>query len=71
MEAIAKERGVPMAEVAVAWSCGSEWVTAPIVGIRSNDRLDELIRGMKLKLSEEERKSIDELYLPVKVRGHI
>ncbi|ORY31008.1 NADP-dependent oxidoreductase domain-containing protein [Naematelia encephala] len=70
VEEIAKKRGVPMAEVAVAWSCGSEWVTAPIVGIRSTDRLDELIKGMNFELTKEERKSIDELYLPVKVRGH-
>lgn len=70
VEAIAKKRGVAMAEVALAWSVGSEWVTAPIVGIRSTERLDELLKGMNLKLTEEERKSIDELYEPLKVRGH-
>ena len=59
-----------MAEVAVAWSCQSPWVTAPIVGIRSNDRLDELIKGMSLKLTEQEIKEINEPYLPVPVRGH-
>lgn len=70
VESIAKKRGVAMAEVAVAWSLGSEWVTAPIVGIRSTERLDELLKGMELKLTDEERKSIDDLYEPTKVRGH-
>lgn len=59
-----------MAEIAIAWSCHSHWVTAPIVGIRSNERLDELIKGMELKLTEEEKKEIEAEYLPVTPRGH-
>lgn len=70
VESIAKKRGVSMAEIAVAWSCGSQWVTAPIVGIRSNERLDELIKGMEIELTGEEREEIDGHYLPIKVRGH-
>lgn len=70
VESIAKKRGVSMAEVAVAWSLGSEWVTAPIVGIRSTERLDELLKGLELKLTEEERKEIDGHYQPTKIRGH-
>lgn len=71
VESIAKKRGVSMAEIAVAWSLGSQWVTAPIVGIRSTERLDELLKGLELKLTEEERKSIEESYEPLKVRGHV
>jgi aryl-alcohol dehydrogenase-like predicted oxidoreductase len=70
VEQIAKQKGVSMAEVALAWSLGSQWVTAPIVGIRSTERLDELLKGLELKLSEEERGQIDEHYQPLKVRGH-
>jgi aryl-alcohol dehydrogenase-like predicted oxidoreductase len=70
VESIAKKRGVSMAEVAIAWSLGSEWVTAPIVGIRSTERLDELLKGLELKLTEEERKEINGHYEPTKVRGH-
>lgn len=70
VESIAKKRGVSMAEVALAWSLGSEWVTAPIVGIRSTERLDELLKGLDFKLTEEERKSLNEPYEPLKVRGH-
>ena len=71
VESIAKKRGVSMAEVAIAWSLASEWVTAPIVGIRSTERLDELLKGLELKLTEEERKSIEESYEPLKIRGHV
>ena len=59
-----------MAEVAFAWSCGSEWVTAPIVGIRSTERLDELLKGMDLELTKEERDEIDGHYQPIPIRGH-
>ncbi|WVQ98054.1 hypothetical protein IAU59_005176 [Kwoniella sp. CBS 9459] len=70
IEEIAQKRNVSMAEVAISWSCHSEWVTAPIVGIRSTERLDELIRGMELQLSEDETKDINGLYQPVNIRGH-
>ncbi|ORX33739.1 NADP-dependent oxidoreductase domain-containing protein [Kockovaella imperatae] len=70
VEKVAKNRGVPMAEVAIAWSLQSEWVTAPIVGVRSTERLDELIKGLQCRLTEEEIKEIGEPYQPVKVRGH-
>lgn len=58
-----------MAAVALAWSLNSQWVTAPIVGIRSTERLDELISALDLKLSEDEVKSIEEGYSPVKPRS--
>ena len=70
VESIAKKRNVSMAEVALAWSLGSEWVTAPIVGIRSTERLDELLKGLELKLSKEEREEIDGHYRPMGIRGH-
>ena len=70
VEKVAKKRGVPMVEVAMAWSLQSPWVTAPIVGIRSNERLDELLKGLDCKLTEEELADIGEPYQPVKVRGH-
>ena len=59
-----------MAEIALAWSLSSEWVTAPIIGIKSTERLDELLKGLELELSREEIDEIDKLYSPVGVRGH-
>jgi aryl-alcohol dehydrogenase-like predicted oxidoreductase len=70
VESIAKKRNVSMAEVALAWSLGSAWVTAPIVGIRSTERLDELLKALELTLSKEEREEIDGHYRPMGIRGH-
>lgn len=71
VEEIARKRGITMAEVALAWSIASPWVTAPIIGIKTTERLDELLRALDLKLTDEELESINEQYSPVKVRAHV
>lgn len=71
IEEIAKKRNIPMAQVALAWSLASPWVTAPIVGIKSTERLDELLEALELKLTEDEIESINSQYSPVKVRAHV
>jgi aryl-alcohol dehydrogenase-like predicted oxidoreductase len=70
IEEISKARKVPMAQVALAWSLQSPWVTAPIIGVRSNERLDELLEGLDLTLTEEELEGINSPYMPLKIRGH-
>jgi len=68
--AIAKTRNVSMAQVALAWSLSKPYISAPIVGTTSIDKLKDLIAGVHLKLTEEEIKSIDEPYEPRPVVGH-
>jgi len=68
--AIAKKRNVSMAQVVIAWSLSKPFVTAPIVGTTSMDKLKDLCEGVHVKLTEEEIKSIDELYQPRAVYGH-
>ncbi|WOO85552.1 Versiconal hemiacetal acetate reductase [Vanrija pseudolonga] len=70
VEAIAKQRGVSMAQVALAWSISNEFVTAPIVGSTSLDKLAELIDAVHIKLTPEEKKAIDEVYEPRSIVGH-
>lgn len=59
-----------MAQVALAWMLSKPFVTAPIVGTKSTDRLDEIIGALKVKLSEAEIKAIEEEYRPQPVKGH-
>ncbi|KAG8943121.1 hypothetical protein FRC04_003201 [Tulasnella sp. 424] len=68
-QVIADKRGVSMAQVALAWSISKPFVTAPIVGTTSIEKLKDLVAGVGLKLTEEEIKSIDEPYLPRAVAG--
>jgi aryl-alcohol dehydrogenase-like predicted oxidoreductase len=70
VEAIAKKKGVSMAQVALAWSLHNKYVCAPIIGINSTERLDDLMEALNVKLSEQEIKDIDEGYVPQAISGH-
>jgi aryl-alcohol dehydrogenase-like predicted oxidoreductase len=70
VESIAKTHNVSMAQVALAWSLSKPFITAPIVGTTSLEKMDDLIKGCDLILSPEEIKSIDDLYEPGKIQGH-
>lgn len=43
IEQIAEKRGISMAQVALAWSLSKEYITAPIVGTTSLDKLKDLL----------------------------
>jgi aryl-alcohol dehydrogenase-like predicted oxidoreductase len=61
--AIAKERGATIPQVAIAWLLGTEGVTAPIVGARTYEQLEDLLPAAELTLTAEERERL-ELHAP-------
>ncbi|KAG8897086.1 hypothetical protein FRC01_011486, partial [Tulasnella sp. 417] len=63
---IAERRGVSMAQVAIAWSLSKKFVTAPIIGTTSTEKLKDLVAGVHLKLTDEETSAIDK---PYRARG--
>lgn len=69
VEQIAKERGVPMAQVALAWVLGKKGVSAPIVGASKREQLDDAISALDLVLSEEEITRLEAPYVPHGVTG--
>ncbi|KDQ61390.1 hypothetical protein JAAARDRAFT_30817 [Jaapia argillacea MUCL 33604] len=70
VEELAKKKGVSMAQIAVAWSMGKDGVTAPIVGTTSLKNLQEIIDAVHLELTEEDKKYLEEPYVPQRVIGH-
>ena len=58
-----------MAQVAIAWSLQA--VCAPIIGINSVERLDDLIKGLDIKLAPEELQAIEKDYQPQTIKGHV
>ena len=70
VEEIASKHNVSMAIVSLAWCLSKPFITSPIVGMSKKGRVDEAIRATEFKLSEEEIKSIDELYVPKAIIGH-
>lgn len=68
---VAKRRGVPNAQVALAWLLQQPGVTAPIVGATKMQHLDDAVAALELKLSEEELKALAEPYKPHPVLGNL
>lgn len=68
--ALAAARGVPPAQVALAWVLGSRAVSAPIVGATRLSHLDDAVAALSLALSDEERRTLEAPYVPHAVAGH-
>jgi aryl-alcohol dehydrogenase-like predicted oxidoreductase len=57
--AIAEAKGATVSQVAVAWLLGTDGVTAPVVGPRTLDQLEDLLGSTEVSLSEEERARLE------------
>jgi aryl-alcohol dehydrogenase-like predicted oxidoreductase len=70
LRAVAGERGVPAAQVALAWLLAKPAVSAPIVGTTRPSHLDDAVAALDLTLGEDEVARLEAPYLPHPVRGH-
>jgi aryl-alcohol dehydrogenase-like predicted oxidoreductase len=68
--AIAEARGVPRAQVAIAWLAQKSVVTAPIIGASKLQHLDDAAAALELKLTSEEIMQLEAPYVPHPVAGH-
>ncbi len=69
LEAVAKAKGLPMAQVAMAWLLQKPGITAPIVGVSKMGHLDDAIAALGVTLSEDEVKALEAPYRPIAVTG--
>jgi aryl-alcohol dehydrogenase-like predicted oxidoreductase len=70
VDALAAERGVPSAQVALAWLLHKPGVTAPIVGATKVEHLEDALAATELTLSDEEIARLEEPYRPHPIIGH-
>ena len=70
VEKVAKERGVPPAQVALSWLIHKPGVTAPIVGATKPHHLTDAVAAVSLELSREEISALESVYVPHPVLGH-
>ena len=68
---IAAARGVPSAQVALAWLLHKPGVTAPIVGATKPGHLSDALAADDLTLTADEMGRLEEPYVPHPVLGHI
>jgi len=66
---IAEQRGVPHAQIALAWLLHKGGVTAPLVGATKMAQLDDALAALTLKLCEAEIRDLEEPYAPHEVSG--
>ena len=66
---VAAERGVPMAQVALAWLLRQPEVTSPIIGASRPEQLRDGLAALSLELSDEEVAALESPYAPRPVAG--
>jgi aryl-alcohol dehydrogenase-like predicted oxidoreductase len=67
---VAAERGVPPAQIALAWLLHKPAVTAPIVGATRLSHIEDALTAARLTLSEQEIGRLEQPYVPHPVLGH-
>jgi 1-deoxyxylulose-5-phosphate synthase len=67
---VAGGRGLPPAQVALAWLLGRPAVTAPIVGATRSRHVDDAVAAVAVTLSEDEVARLEAPYRPHPVLGH-
>ncbi|GGM10874.1 hypothetical protein GCM10009425_22400 [Pseudomonas asuensis] len=66
---IAHERGVPRAQVALAWVLQKPGISAPIIGASKPQHLEDAVAALSLRLTAEEIARLEEPYVPHAVVG--
>jgi aryl-alcohol dehydrogenase-like predicted oxidoreductase len=68
---IAAKRGIPRAQVALAWVLQKEPVTSPIIGATKANHLEDAVSALSVKLEPSEIASLEEPYVPHPVIGNL
>ncbi|MCE3115193.1 aldo/keto reductase [Enterobacter sp. ASE] len=70
VEKIARNRGLPMAQIALAWVLNKPGVSAPIIGASRIEQMDDAIAALQIQLTEEEITALEKEYIPHVIAGH-
>jgi 1-deoxyxylulose-5-phosphate synthase len=66
---VAAARGVPPAQIALAWVLSKPYVTSPIIGATKPNHLEDAVAALSIKLTPEEVARLEEPYVPHPVVG--
>jgi aryl-alcohol dehydrogenase-like predicted oxidoreductase len=69
LASVAEKRGLPNAQVALAWMLSKPAITSPIIGASKPGHLEDAVAALSVKLSPDEIKQLEELYQPHPVLG--
>lgn len=63
----ALERGVPLSQLALAWTVQQPGITSPIIGPRTVEQLEDNLKALELTITDEDRARIDQISPPGEV----
>ena len=66
---VAAGRGVPPAQVALAWLTANPVITAPIIGATQPHHIDDAVASLAIELTGEEKAALERHYTPHPVAG--
>ena len=66
---VAEQRGIPRAQLALAWMLSKPAVTAPIVGATKPHHLEDAVAALSIRLTPEEIAALEQPYTPHPVLG--
>lgn len=66
---VAANRGVPRAQIALAWLLSRPWVTAPLVGANKPKHIEDAIEALSLTLDDGEIGELESPYRPHRPAG--
>ena len=66
---IADKMKISMAQVSLAWLLSKKLVASPIIGCTKISQLEDLVKAVKIKLSDDDIKYLEELYKPHNIVG--
>jgi 1-deoxyxylulose-5-phosphate synthase len=69
VQEVAAARGLPMAQVALAWMLRQKAVAAPIVGATKPGQLEDAAAALSVRLTDEEAGRLEEPYVPHAIAG--
>ena len=69
VDRLAEERGIPAAQIALAWMLSKPIITAPIIGATKLQHLEDAVEALSVRLNEEEIGRLEALYRPHPVLG--
>jgi aryl-alcohol dehydrogenase-like predicted oxidoreductase len=66
---VAEKRGLPMAQVALAWMLSKPGITSPIIGATKPHHLEDAVAALSVQLTPDEIHLLEEAYQPHPVTG--
>jgi aryl-alcohol dehydrogenase-like predicted oxidoreductase len=66
---LSKKRGIPRAQLALAWMLAKPFITSPIIGATKPQHLEDAVAAVSVEISADEIKQLEEPYVPHAVAG--